>query len=104
MENAFTLQEPKNISARTLARSLVIDGNVKINYLMGEKFSDWISFLKMTASPEIDRNLEFEHLNAENVIFLRTLNNIDIDFLLDDAVKKKGDQVNIVRVILFFPI
>lgn len=95
MENAFTLQDPKYISARTVAKSLLIEGNVKINYLMGEKFSDWISLLKVTSSPEIYANLEFEHLNADNVNFLRTLNNIDIHFLMDDAVKKKDDQVNI---------
>lgn len=95
MENAFTLQEPKYISGRTISKSLVIKGNVKINYLMGEKFSDWISLLKVTSSPEIYTSLEFEHLNADNVSFLQTLNNIDIHFLLDDAVKKKDDQVKI---------
>lgn len=103
MKNAFTLQEPKYISARTVAKSLIIEGNVKIYNLMGENFTDWISFLKVTSSPEINTDLEFEYLNADNVNFLRKLNNIDIYFLLNDAVKKKDDQVN-VSLIIIFPI
>lgn len=95
MKKAFTLQEPKYISARTFAKSLIIEGNTKINNLMGENFADWISFLKVTSSPEINTDLEFEYLNADNVNFLRRLNNIDIYFLLNDAVKKKDDQVNV---------
>lgn len=100
MKNAFTIQEPKYVSARTVAKSVVIEGNVKINYLMGKKFSDWISFLKVTSSPEIYRNLEFGRLNADNVNFLQTLNNIDIEFLFKDAVKKKDNQVSIVILFL----
>lgn len=95
VKNAFTLQEPKYISTHTFAKSLIIEGNMKINNLMGENFADWISFLKVTSSPEINTDLEFEYLNADNVNFLRRLNNIDIYFLLNDAVKKKDDQVNV---------
>ena len=65
-----------------------------INHLMGENFLNWISYLKVISSPIIGKDLEFENLNSSRMNFAQTLNNIAVSFLLNDAVKKNGNQVS----------
>lgn len=74
-------------------RSLIIDGNLVLDYLNGAKIPDWISLLESSSSPDVEGNFEFEELIIDNLKLLEPVNNVSVEFLMKDAVQRNANQV-----------
>lgn len=80
------------MTAKQYVKSLVIDGNLTMEYVNGIFIPDVIPLLNRSFDSEFG-DFTFQNLKAGFVRFLNTVNDVDINFIMNDTVRLNTSQV-----------